>query len=54
MVKVDEKKCVGCGACASICPEGFELKGGKAKVKNQKADCVDEAIESCPVSAISR
>lgn len=54
MVKVDTNKCVGCGACASICPDGFEIKNGKAKVKNQKADCVDEAIENCPVGAISR
>lgn len=54
MVKVDQKKCIGCGACASVCPAGFEMKGGKAQVKNQKADCIDEAIETCPVSAISR
>lgn len=54
MVKVDQKKCVGCGACVITCPEGFELSKGKAKVKNSKADCIDEAIEGCPVDAISR
>ena len=54
MVKVDQATCIGCGACASICPEGFEMKGGKAKVKNPKAKCIDEAISNCPVEAISK
>jgi ferredoxin len=55
MVKVDPDKCIGCGACASICPEGFELKGdGKAHVKDAKAGCIDDAISSCPVDAISK
>ncbi|MEM2918445.1 MAG: ferredoxin [Candidatus Altiarchaeota archaeon] len=54
-VKVDREKCIGCGTCAAICPEGFELDDeGKAKVKNPKAKCVDEAISSCPVEAISK
>jgi ferredoxin len=47
--------CIGCGTCASICEEVFELKGSKAHVKAQKnVSCVDEAIKSCPVSAISK
>jgi len=44
--------CIGCGACVSICPEGFEMDNGKAKVKNAKAKCVKEAVDSCPVNAI--
>ena len=54
MVKVGQKKCIGCGACVSICPEVFELnEDGKAKVKAQKnIPCVKEAIDSCPVEAI--
>ena len=54
MVKVDKKKCVGCGACVMTCPDGFEISDGVARVKDSKADCIDEAIESCPVDAISR
>ncbi|RLG11010.1 ferredoxin [Candidatus Pacearchaeota archaeon] len=54
MVKIDKQKCVGCGACVSICPEAFEMKDGKAEVKSQDADCIDEAIDSCPVQAISK
>lgn len=54
-IKVDEKKCIGCGACASICPQVFEVKSGKASVKAQKdLPCVKEAIETCPVEAISK
>lgn len=47
--------CIGCGTCASICDEVFEMKGAKAHVKAQKdIPCVEEAIESCPVGAISK
>ncbi len=54
MIKVDKEKCIGCGLCASLCEEVFELKDGKAFVKAQKKlPCVKEAIESCPVNAIS-
>lgn len=54
MVSVDKNKCIGCGLCVSICPEVFEIKDGKAEVKAQKdLPCVEEAIKSCPVSAIN-
>jgi len=55
MVKIDKKKCIGCGACVSACPEVFSMgEDGKAKVKSQKkASCVKKAIKSCPSHAIS-
>ena len=54
MIKINTKKCIGCGLCASICEEVFEISWDKAKVKAQKKiPCVKEAIESCPVDAIS-
>ena len=56
MPTVDTKKCIGCGACASICEEVFEMKNGKSQVKKGqekcKIACVKEAIEACPVEAI--
>lgn len=55
MVKIIKEKCIGCGLCASLCEEVFAMgKDGKAYAKAQKKlPCVKEAIESCPVSAIS-
>ncbi len=52
MMKVDKNKCIGCGACVSICPDIFELKDGKSHVKSKK-DCPD-AVEACPVGAITK
>ena len=55
MVKVNKTTCIGCGSCASICSEVFEMNDdSKAVVKAQKKiPCVKEAIDSCPVNAIS-
>ena len=33
MVSVDKNKCIGCGACVSICEGVFEMKDGKSIVK---------------------
>ncbi|MEK6832981.1 MAG: ferredoxin [Nanoarchaeota archaeon] len=60
MVKVDKEKCIGCGACASTCPQVFEMTDdGKAEVKagadlKKNAKCIKEAIQLCPVEAISK
>ena len=55
-IKIDTENCIGCGSCAALAPETFELNDeGKSIVKNQKGDD-DEAIlsaaKSCPVSVI--
>jgi ferredoxin len=58
MVKVNKTKCIGCGACASTCPKVFEMgDDGKAHVKSgAKGDekCIKNAIDGCPVGAISK
>jgi ferredoxin len=54
-IKVDREKCIGCGACVSICPSGFEMFEGKAREKKseiKKITCEKDAEESCPVQAI--
>ncbi|MEK6893510.1 MAG: ferredoxin [Nanoarchaeota archaeon] len=53
-VKIDKEKCIGCGSCAAICPEVYEMVGDKAKVKTPKTDskCAKEGAESCPTQAI--
>ena len=56
--KIDTEKCIGCGACVSICAEVFELND-EAKSVVKKADYaknakgIEEAKEACPVQAIS-
>lgn len=54
---VDKKKCIGCGTCAILYPKTFKLgKDGKSEVINPKGNSEEEiqnAIDSCPVSAIS-
>jgi ferredoxin len=48
--------CVGCGACAIINPEVFEIQGAQAIVNHDNITkseelCIDAAIY-CPVNAI--
>jgi len=58
-VHVDPDICVGTGSCLSICPEVFELgDDGIAVVKVSEVpaeheDACREAVENCPVDAIS-
>jgi ferredoxin len=57
-VFVDEDICTLCGICADICPEVFELSETSCIVKpteitGEIADRVNEAVESCPVEAIT-
>ena len=56
MVSVDKDKCIGCGACESICGSVFKLVDGKSTViegADTNASCVKEAVDACPVKAIS-
>ncbi len=55
--KVNQDKCIGCGACVSLCSRVFELgDNGKAHVRSG-ADCSNcdckRARDSCPVNAIT-
>ncbi len=54
-IKIDENKCIGCGACVASCPNCFEMKDNKAVTKkvNCGEPCINEAVSGCPVSAIS-
>ncbi len=52
MVRIDEARCAGCGACAGVCPEGIEMSGGKARISNEKAGCLHDAANACPTGAL--
>ena len=55
IITVDKDECIRCGACEAQCPEGFEVKDGKAKAKKDKVTelgCFKEAAAICPVNAI--
>ena len=57
MVSVDKNKCIGCGACVALCGSVFEMgSDGKSQVKagaDTSAPCIQQAISTCPVQAIS-
>lgn len=62
-IKVDQNKCIGCGACTAIAGEVFSFNDeGYAEAdenknildnmeESLKNDCID-ALEGCPVDAI--
>jgi len=54
-INYEEEKCIGCGTCAALCPDNWEMQGDKAKPKKTvlgEAGCNKEAEESCPVNCI--
>ena len=55
IIKIDQKKCNGCGACAAACHEGaIEMINGKAKLTREDyCDGLGDCLPACPVDAIS-
>ncbi len=54
-LKLDEKKCVGCGMCLLVCPHAvFHLTNGTAEIINRDA-CMEcgACSRNCPAEAIS-
>ncbi|MDE6725765.1 MAG: 4Fe-4S binding protein [Ruminiclostridium sp.] len=55
IIKIDEEKCNGCGACADACHEGaIEIVNGKAKlIKENYCDGLGDCLPNCPTNAIT-
>ncbi len=55
IIKIDEEKCNGCGACAAACHEGaIEMINGKAKLTCEDyCDGLGDCLPACPTKAIS-
>ncbi|MBE5949862.1 MAG: ferredoxin [Lachnospiraceae bacterium] len=55
IIKIDEDKCNGCGACAAACHEGaIEMINGKAKLTREDyCDGLGDCLPTCPTNAIS-
>ncbi len=55
IIKIDENKCNGCGACAAACHEGaIEMINGKAMLTREDyCDGLGDCLPACPVDAIS-
>ena len=52
--KVNEKLCLACGGCISVCPQdALEMCGGRAYVTEEKCISCAICISTCPVGAIS-
>jgi ferredoxin len=56
-VIIDEEACIGCGSCLEVCPDVFRMNEEKEKaevvsVPEDSEECIEEAIDTCPVSCI--
>lgn len=55
IIKIDQEKCNGCGACAKACHEGaIEMINGKAVLTREDyCDGLGDCLPACPTNAIS-
>ncbi len=55
IIKIDEEKCNGCGACAAACHEGaIEMVEGKARLTREDyCDGLGDCLPACPTGAIT-
>ena len=55
IIKIDEEKCNGCGACAKACHEGaIQIVNGVAKLTREDyCDGLGDCLPACPTGAIT-
>lgn len=58
--KIIENLCIGCGACAALVPDEFDINDQgvaynlNSTVKKENEELVEEAKDNCPTSAIPK
>ncbi len=55
---VDTESCIGCGLCAQVAPDVYEMQDDKAvtkmdEISEDKAEEARTGAEQCPVNAIT-
>ena len=51
-------KCIGCGACAAVCPDNWFMDDDgkssprKTVIEKKEEGCNKQAVEACPVQVI--
>ena len=55
IIKINEEKCNGCGACANACHEGaIDMIDGKARLTRENyCDGLGDCLPACPTGAIT-
>jgi ferredoxin len=56
-VCINNDECIGCGSCADMCPDVFEMnheleKSFVIKAEGGDEDCILDAMGECPMSCI--
>lgn len=54
---IDAEACIGCGLCAQVAPDVYEMQEDKAivlteEVAEDKLEDAKSAVEQCPVTCI--
>ena len=49
---VEESQCIGCGACAAVYPDTFEINDQGISVVKDESTATPDMVDICPVAAI--